>query len=134
MSLDARALAVDVRGALDSPKALQYPPEGPPVTSGERHPVLRCGAGTRHACGVSPTAANLCKESRSRARTVGRRVGMSDREVHSAAELAAMSPVEDQQLFEASVVQDHATLPGDYLARVHDRFSATIARRDAATT
>jgi hypothetical protein len=59
---------------------------------------------------------------------------MSQREVRTAAELAALSPAEDQQQFEASIVKDHDTLPGDYLARVHERFSATIARRESASS
>jgi hypothetical protein len=53
---------------------------------------------------------------------------MTDK-VWTAAELAALSPAEDQALFDASVVTDLNQVPPEFLARVRSQLEDKIARR-----
>jgi hypothetical protein len=49
--------------------------------------------------------------------------------VWTAAELAALTPAEDQALFDASVVTDLDQVPPEFLARVRSQLEAETARR-----
>ncbi len=50
--------------------------------------------------------------------------------VITAAEMDAMTPVQRQAAFDASIVTDLDTLPAAYLARLRADAAALIARRD----
>jgi hypothetical protein len=50
--------------------------------------------------------------------------------IWTAEELAALSPAEQDALFDASIITDPADAPPELIARVRDRIEARIAAQD----